>query len=358
MAIELLRALRIGYSPISKTLSAPGDRRRLVFWANERGHQIVTDFSQRVDVVVATANTDFRSPFFRQKGVPIIFDLVDAYFSPRNHYEDFARGFAKWALGDISGFPRAYSRHIRDFCSMASAVICSSVEQAEVLRELNRNTHVILDSHEEIPFRQPFSKLGKKKARHELFWEGQPATLSGLNTISKSILCLAQSYELRLNIVTDDNYFKLLNRFFSDKSTNLLNRRLLESKCDINLTAWNLETLEQNAATSTAGIIPIDFSIPMNRFKPENRLLIMWRLGIPCLASPTPALVRVARESETTVICHDLSEWYESLVRLFEDPDWAIAQVLSGQEYLRLRHSPITLLSKWDAVMESVLTKL
>ena len=46
--------LKIGYWPLSKRMDTAGDRRRLIFWAEARGHSIVTDLSSKVDVVVAS----------------------------------------------------------------------------------------------------------------------------------------------------------------------------------------------------------------------------------------------------------------------------------------------------------------
>ena len=83
-----MRKLKIGYWPLSESLLAAGDRRRLVFWANARGHEIVRDLNQNVDVIVASENSDFNSPHFIRKSTPIIFDLVDAYLSPQNPFDD------------------------------------------------------------------------------------------------------------------------------------------------------------------------------------------------------------------------------------------------------------------------------
>ena len=49
-----MRKLKVGYWPLSSTLNSPGDRRRLIFWADARGHTIVTDLNQSVDVIVAS----------------------------------------------------------------------------------------------------------------------------------------------------------------------------------------------------------------------------------------------------------------------------------------------------------------
>ena len=129
-----MKRLKIGYQPLSPTLTSAGDRRRLLFWANTRGHSVVTDLTQKVDVIVVSENSDFQSPVLTQKGTPIVFDLVDAYLSPLNIYDDFARGLAKKLSGQISGGVKPFSHHIRNFCLNSNAVICSSVEQESVVK--------------------------------------------------------------------------------------------------------------------------------------------------------------------------------------------------------------------------------
>ena len=125
--------LKIGYWPLSQTLNSAGDRRRLIFWAKARGHSIITDLNQSVDVIVASENSDFNSSHFAQGKTPVIFDLIDAYLSPLNPYDDLARGIAKKLSGQISGGVKPFSHHVRDFCVSSAAVICSSAEQEEVI---------------------------------------------------------------------------------------------------------------------------------------------------------------------------------------------------------------------------------
>lgn len=90
-----MRKLKIGYWPLSPNLDSAGDRRRIVFWAQARGHTIITDRNQSVDVIVASENSDFNAPYFSKNRIPVIFDLVDAYLSPLNPFDDLARGLAK-----------------------------------------------------------------------------------------------------------------------------------------------------------------------------------------------------------------------------------------------------------------------
>ena len=355
MGNRAMRRLKVGYWPLSPSLNAAGDRRRLIFWAKARGHTIVTDLTQSVDVIVASENSDFNSPYFIQKQIPIIFDLVDAYLTPLNDFDDLARGIAKKISGQICGSIKPFSHHIKDFCLNSSAVICSSIEQEKIIKELNVNTHVILDSHEEIPFVEPSKSRSAKSSHHRILWEGQPATIRGIKLISPTLTKLSKKVPLSLDLVTDEKYFRLLNKFI-EKSTYSLLRKDLEQIINlVSVTPWSTENLVESAKASTVAMIPIDLSVPMQRLKPENRLLIMWRLGLPCLTSPSPAYLRVSRQAGVVAACNNSEEWFENFNLLLNNPGFAYKEVIAGQNYLHENHNQTILLKKWDSAVESVM---
>ena len=350
-----MRNLKIGYWPLSPTFTSPGDRRRLIFWAHARGHTIVTDLDQSVDVIVASENTDFNSPYFARKQVPIILDLIDAYLSPLNSFDDLARGFAKRVTHQMSGSIKPFSHHIRDFCLNSDAVICSSIEQEELIRRFNTNTHVILDLHEEMPFIDPTKNKLPISDKRRILWEGQPATIRGVKIIAPALLELSKLTTLNLDFVTSEKYFQFINKYIERSTIGLLKKDLDQIINLVNIFPWTPANLVECAKSSAVAMIPIDLSVPMQRLKPENRLLIMWRLGLPCLTSPSPAYLRVSRQAGVTAVCNNLGEWFENLNRLLSDRDFALNEILAGQNYLRENHNRTILLNKWDIAFESVM---
>jgi hypothetical protein len=350
-----MKKLKIGYWPLSSSLNSAGDRRRLVFWANARGHSIVTDLNQDVDVIVASENSNFNSRIFSDRNVPLVFDLVDAYLSPLNAVDDLARGFAKRASGQLTGRIKPYSAHVKDFCISSDAVICSSIEQQQIIKQHNSNTHIILDSHDEIPFKSNRTRSVEKGIREGILWEGQPATISGVNLISHVLRELLRDRDFDLNFVTDQEYFRFLNRYSKRKTKNLFDKDLRAVMDQVRIISWNPTALVDSAKLSTLSIIPIDLSIPMQKLKPENRLLIMWRLGLPCITSPSPAYIRVSKAAGTNLVSNTPEDWMLNIVRLLDDPVFARDEMLAGQNYVRENHSSTILLSKWDKAFESVL---
>ena len=350
-----MRQLKVGYQPLSSTLTAAGDRRRLLFWAKNRGHEIVIDLTKKVDVIVASENSDFQSPHFTQKGVPVVFDLVDAYLSPLNPWDDFARGLAKKLSGQISGSLKPFSHHVRNFCMGSSAVICSSPEQEAVIRPFNPNTHVILDSHDEIPLIQPKHPRSTSSDEAIILWEGQPATIRGVHQISSILFQLSKKLDLHFDFVTDEKYFWFLGKYFKMDTLQLLKKDLGPIIDQIRIVPWTPENLVASAKKSAISMIPIDLMVPMQKLKPENRLLIMWRLGLPCLTSPSPAYIRVASKAGVKAVCNSPEVWLENFSSLLSDPSFALEEVLRGQNYLHENHNRESLLNKWDQAIESVI---
>lgn len=351
--------LKVGYSPLSKNLSSPGDRRRLIYWAKARGHTLITDLNEKLDIIVASENSDFNSPIFSQRKVPIIFDLVDAYLSPLNPLDDLARGVAKKMSGQISGGIKPFSYHVRDFCKNVNSVICSSIEQEFEVKKFQDQTHVILDSHDEIPLLTPGTNNDQRSKEFRLLWEGQPATIRGVKSIVSALSKLQESnnLDLGLDFVTDESYFLFLNKYFRKETCKLLDPELRYVSRDMYLVPWSIENLVSKAKLATVGIIPIDLTIPMQKLKPENRLLIMWRLGIPCLTSPSPAYIRVAKQACTDTVCSNPNEWFDKLNQLLHSSKFSLNEVSKGQQYLAENHTSKILLHKWDAAVESAMSQ-
>lgn len=351
-----MKKLRVGYWPLSASLKSPGDRRRLIFWAKARGHAIITDLSQKVDVIVASENSDFNSKVFFQRETPVIFDLVDAYLSPLNVYDDIARGLAKKISGQISGRAKPFSKHIKDFCVNSNAVICSSIEQEEIIKNYNANTFIILDSHDEIPFIEPILDRTQTQKARNILWEGQPATIRGIGQISSVLSELSKTGDVHFNFVTDERYFQVLGKYFKKETIKILETEASRFFDCVNIVPWTVNNLVNIARSSSVAMIPIDLLVPMQGLKPENRLLIMWRLGLPCLTSPSFAYTRVGIQAGVNTSCPAPEDWTNSFNRLLSDPIFAYNEVLRGQNYLRENHNRSILLNKWDAVVESVMS--
>ncbi len=348
-----MKPIRIGYQPLSPDLSQPGDRRRVVFWAKHRGHKIITDLNEPVDVYLLSEKADFGLFPRRAAGAPVIFDLVDAYLAKENLAKDWLRGVSKIATGQLTGWPKPFTKFVENLCVGSSAVICSSPEQKEMILPYAKNVHVILDSHDELPL-IAFTNKGKAENR-QLLWEGLPATIGGLAQIASALASANETLEVELNCVTNTDYFKFLGRYFRGDTLLLLKHKLGAGYQHSKIIPWSVENLVATAQKVSCAVIPIDLGSSLQNLKPENRLLIMWRLGLPCLTSPSPAYMRTSNGAGTDTICFTGEDWDKKLTWIFDNSDVAESIVNKGQSYLQEFHNTDLLLEKWDHVFSSVI---
>lgn len=103
-------------------------------------------------------------------------------------------------------------------------------------------------------------------------------------------------------------------------------------------------------------IIPINHRDALHWNKPENKLLMLWQIGIPALTSNTPAYTRVMNSAGLPYLCHSEEEWikkiegYQQASATEREKDFN-----KTTAYLQAHHTKEIILEKWDKIFESVL---
>jgi len=340
--------LYFGLSPLR---NVAGDRRRFVYYAKHRSFKIVDPEDSKLDCIVATENTDISVIRTRYPHTPIIYDLVDAYLVSDTILDDILRGVAKFSTGQIKSTILPFTKVVARNCRLADAVICSSLEQRKLVLEYNKNVHVILDSHDEFQF----MKFRRGNLHHSsLFWEGSPYTLPAIGQYSEAFRKLANIHDFELNLVTDEFYFKYLGKFVRRKTLESNRATLQNLGCKYRFVEWSLENVIKTAENAKVGLVPVNVKSAFQSLKPENRMLIMWRLGLPCLASATPSHLRVATEAKLENTFQDSEALYIQLSNMLKSTEMQEENVNRGQKYLAEHHNLDIFLSSWDKAIASV----
>ena len=233
---------------------------------------------------------------------------------------------------------------------MADVVICSSPEQANFLRTMNANVHPILDWHGELPL------LASREGWQEpeglsIFWEGQSATLKHLLDLAGPLKRVSRLMPLQLNVVTDPRVPIIGPRTVGPSSARLLDKAFSGSNVKVAFHRWTPRNVEAVSQACDLAILPISSKESFARAKPENRLLIAWRLGLPCLTSDTPAYSRAMTDAQVEGVCRDAEEWESVLLDYSRNGEIREANVIAGQTYLACKHSDMQLLARWDAAL-------
>ena len=346
--------LKIGYAPNSPDMRHPADRRRLVYWAKNRGHKVILDLSQKHDVLVLSGRADLTRWSDKENRPPLILDLVDGYLGKEHLWRDWLRGTGKVITGHNSGAPRPYRKIVSEACQLAQAVVCETVEQRETILPFCTNTHTILDFHDEFPMLQ-FNREVQTENFPALMWEGLPFTAKGLLLLETSFLEISKSHPISLEMVTDLEYPLFLGKYFYQNTEKILDDIPKALGKHFRLTEWNLSAVIDAANRSHLAVLPLDPKGTLNPLKAENRLLMMWRIGLPTLASPSLAYQRVMKDTKIDGICRNSGEWQTKITELMESVELRQESVERGQQYIRDTHSKEIVLESWDKLFESVL---
>jgi glycosyltransferase involved in cell wall biosynthesis len=341
-----LNKLRIGYVPYSVDLSRPGDRRRFCYYARKRNitFEIAKPYGN-YDLVIVTEWGDLSVWSRYKKGkAKMVYDFIDSYLSiPRYDLKGIFRGLAKF-IARQSRYPQLnYWRAIEEMCRRSDAVICTTEEQREDILKFCDNVHIILDFHGNVV----------RYSSGDIFnfiWEGLPGNIRSLYEISEVLRQLSSKYKIALHIVTDLEYYKYLGRYVRQK-TSKITLKLFDN---IHLYAWDENSCSSIITGCDLAIIPLSMNDPLVAGKPENKLLLFWRMGMPTVVSATPAYQRAMRQCGLPMACRTKNEWLEILEKYIKDKVVRQDAGERGRKFCENQYNEEGMLAQWDEVLESV----
>ncbi len=342
--------IRIGYAPYHKDLVVPGDRRRFVFYANERKIKFnLADTSKIFDIVYLTYGCNISDWIEYKKNNPtvkFVFELIDSYLLENYNVLTLFRGVARYMLGKESAIWLDYKVAMRKIVTLADAVVCSTQAQKNDMLRFNKNIHLSLDYFSTDITHHKTSFNSSKKIR--LVWEGQAHTLNNLLLLNNVFEKLGDDVELY--IITDSLIKSPLKIF--DKSTKRILKKL---KCHYHFVSWEKNSFSAHIANADLAIIPISSNNPMMWNKPENKLLLLWEIGIPTLTSDTPAYRSVMDFAGLDFYCSSSEEWVQKIKEYsISSIEYREELVDKAKDYLHKFHNREKILKNWDSIFDSL----
>ena len=312
--IPNLTNLKFGLVPYARSLRPPGDRRRFVHYARARGLSFeIADPARSYDVVVLSARADL-SVWSRYTKGKLVYELIDSSLAtPRTNLRASLRGLARFATRQSRHLQLDYRRAIEGMCRRADAVVCTTDEQREDILPFCRNVHIILDAHNQL-----VRTIKDDYAAHHPFrlvWEGLPENVPSLRLLRPVLERLAGEHPLEMHVITDLEYQRLPGSPFRSRTSSLLQRTLPGAL----LHEWREEDCADIICSSDLALIPLSLQDPFAAGKPENKLLLFWRMGMPVVVSATPAYRRAMTAAGVPMACDDEDEWELVLRRCVTD---------------------------------------
>ena len=346
------KKFRVGYVPISRQLNLPGDTLRFCHFASIRGIRFeVADPTKDYDFVVVSDRGD-KSIWseYRRSNAKIIYDLVDSYLAiPWYDLKGVFRGLAKYVSGESRYLKLNYWKSIQDMCKRADAVICGSEEQKADIIKFCKNVHVILD------FTNRLSHTVKKdyssRGEFNLVWAGLPCNITTLFEIKDVLEKLKMKYEVALHIVTNLQYYKYMGKYGHRDVASIM-KRLFDK---VYLYEWSDQSCSSIITACDLAFIPIPLSDPFAAGKPENKLLLFWRMGMPVVVSATPAYTRAMQRCGLPMACQTKSEWLEVLEKYMGDEEARRQAGERGRIFAESHYSEDKISACWDEVFRSIM---
>lgn len=347
-----LHDARIGYAGYSRDFSAPGDRRRFAAYARMKGLPIeYAELSGDYDLAYVTYSSDLPGWIARKQRegdrLKLVFELIDAYFTETGLWRRLAKGTARYLLGTDSRLSPDLRSTLIAAAEHADAVICSTEEQRETIGRYNANVFTSFDHFGD--------EIGSPKGDYRrdgplrLVWEGQSTTLGNIQSIRGVLNSFRKDIEL--HVVTDPLVYRYFGRFGRRNSREVL--RGVE--CPIHFHPWHRSSFASQVTAADVSIIPIDLCDAMARGKPENKLVMLWQLGMPVLASDTPAYRRAMSGAGIVLNCASEEEWCAHMEALIAADESDLGRIgRQCRAYAETAYSKAQFLRCFDLALEAV----
>ncbi len=279
--------------------------------------------------------------------------MVDSYLSvPDWNAKALLRGVGKWVLQKHEHLEPIYRKTLVGMCSRANLVVCSMPEQKALMQNWSPNVHDILDFHDEL------NQVGKHLVdrpddKVDIFWEGVALSFHHFSAVSEVLALLSKEYPLRLHLVTDLTYRPINFPMPPWNTRKAIDKVLPGIECY--LSEWNPVSVRAIAGLCGLAMIPLRLDDPLYSAKPENKLLIMWRLGLPTIVSATPAYSRtMAAYGGPYWACDSQESWYTALRQALESEALRRQASECGQIYAERDFGTDALLSRWVTALSTL----
>jgi hypothetical protein len=184
-----------------------------------------------------------------------------------------------------------------------------------------------------------------------LVWEGLPHNLVFFREIEETLQRLGKKQRIVLHVVTALKFRQYAGRLWSRRAETLL-RGL---RVPVYLYEWNERTCPSILAAADLAVIPVPLDDPFAAGRPENKLLLFWRMGIPAVVSATPAYARAMAGAGLEMACRGRNEWWNVLGQYASDEQARRDAGQLGRAFVEANHGEEQILARWDRLFGSVL---
>lgn len=357
MAEPNANGIKIGVIPNAADFKHPADRRRYLYYLQEKGIAYeYADYEKSYDVLYLAINADLdKWSAYKEKeqnagrNVRVIFDLSDSYLSGKDGVKDMLRAVYYYVSGQASSLNFSYKNKLLKMIAHTDVLICASEEQKKFLDAYHSNVVAAKDYFG--------NDIKQVKDQYELvtpgqlnvFWEGFSHGNQKIFEMLREILDTVTSHKVHIHFVTDSEYCRIGTSYMCKPTYSVLQKVFEGSGVSFHMYDWNAVTFSSIATSCDMALVPIPDDPVMMR-KPENKLILLWSMGIPVITTNTASYSRVMNHAKEHFTCATREEWREKISELAASKERREAYMKAAKKYLDEHNSREVLLKSWDGI--------
>lgn len=334
----------------------PSNKRRFPKYCRLADIQLQSvDWTNLPDVLVVNQAADLTyCSRLNKSSCKIIFDANDGYLIPKKgEFYDPLRGLAKYLFRQHKYPEMNYEATYLRMCKRADAVVCSHPLQADFLKQYCENIHLITDFSPsiELNIKQDY----KIKDPINIFWEGLGSNkYMPFAEMDRIFSAFKNKINFRFHFFTDLEFKKISNRLISTTVMDECRKKAPRILSQCIFYQWNEMMFSSVATKCDLAIIPIPLDNTFAMYKPENKLVLMWRMGLPTVVSATPSYALAMNKAGLNLACTTDAEWQDKINELLESEALRRLAGTKGFSQATTLYSDEVLSRKWGNVLASL----
>jgi hypothetical protein len=250
-------------------------------------------------------------------------------------------------IGTHQKFEIDFRNSVRKMCRRADAVVCSTLEQKNDISEHCSNVHVILDAHSGTV--RTVKTDYRRSGAFKIAWEGLGGNFPFVKVIGGALKALSATDDIELHVVTDPE----IHRYFGQLGHAETAKVAKEIFPNTIVYPWQEETCASIVTNCDLAVIPINTDNKFAMGKPENKLVLLWRMAMPVITTGTPAYIRAMHAAGLDNICNNEEEWISAIRTMMTSERQRSDSAKKGHNHVLAAYSESSIYAQWDAVFAS-----
>jgi hypothetical protein len=339
----------------NKNLSHPGITRRFPRYAKRQNidFYFYEEGNETDGTIVINQGADltfwrrFKNPKFK-----LVFDANDSYLlDDSKSLKRIFRGLFKYLTGKHKYLEFNYYNTYLKLCEKVDVVVVGHYLLHEKLKDRFKNVTLIPDYSIE---RDSLPKTDfnlSKDGTINVFWEGLGSSYMPFRDISRIFSPIKDKYNFIFHFVSDLSFFAL-GDVLNKKIIFEVAKKEAPDFCDcFRFYQWSEFALNRIAIACDFAIIPLPMDFSGNYYKPENKLIHLWRMSVPTIVSAIPSYRKVMNQINLNDFCFNDGEWRLKIAEFIENENIRIQNGNSGNAFVSSSYSNERIDELWSGIL-------